>query len=90
MTDVAGLEQQIADIVRDVLQIDVASPGDDLMATGMFDSLAVVSLIAEIETTLGIELPLDEFEVDSFRTVERIAAFVAASVPADQPREGVG
>jgi len=87
MTDVVGLEQQIADIVRDVLQIDVASPDADLMATGMFDSLAVVSLIAEIETTLGFELPLDEFEVDSFRTIERIAAFVTA---ASQPREGVG
>jgi D-alanine--poly(phosphoribitol) ligase subunit 2 len=86
MSDAVALEKQIADIVRDVLQIEVASPDDDLVATGLFDSLAVVSLIAEIEVVLGYELPLDEFDVDSFRTVGRIAAFVDAS----RPSQGVG
>ena len=86
MTGTATLEKQIADIVRDVLQIEVASPDDDLVATGLVDSLAVVSLIAEIEVVLGYELPLDEFDVDTFRTVRRIAAFVDASRPA----QGVG
>jgi D-alanine--poly(phosphoribitol) ligase subunit 2 len=86
MSDAVALEKQIADIVRDVLQIEVASPDDDLVATGLFDSLAVVSLIAEIEVVLGYELPLDEFDVDSFRTVGRIAAFVDAS----RSGQGVG
>ena len=86
MTGTATLEKQIADIVRDVLQIEVASPDDDLLATGLFDSLAIVSLIAEIEVVLGYELPLDEFDVDSFRTVGRIAAFVEAS----RSTQGVG
>ncbi|HEX6424352.1 MAG TPA: phosphopantetheine-binding protein [Acidimicrobiales bacterium] len=86
MTGAVALEKQIADIVREVLQIEVASPDDDLVATGLFDSLAVVSLIAEIEVVLGYELPLDEFEVDSFRTVGRIAAFVDPS----RSSQGVG
>lgn len=86
MTGTVTLEKQIADIVRDVLQIEVASPDDDLLATGLFDSLAIVSLIAEIEVVLGYELPLDEFDVDSFRTVGRIAAFVDAS----RSTQGVG
>jgi len=86
MTGTVTLEKQIADIVRDVLQIEVASPDDDLVATGLFDSLAIVSLIAEIEVVLGYELPLDEFDVDSFRTVRRIAAFVEAS----RSTQGVG
>jgi acyl carrier protein len=86
MTGTVTLEKQIADIVRDVLQIEVASPDDDLVATGLFDSLAIVSLIAEIEVVLGYELPLDEFDVDSFRTVGRIAAFVEAS----RSTQGVG
>lgn len=86
MTGTVTLEKQIADIVRDVLQIEVASPDDDLLATGLFDSLAIVSLIAEIEVVLGYELPLDEFDVDSFRTVGRIAAFVEAS----RSTQGVG
>lgn len=73
------LEQQIAALVRDVLQIEVTSSDDDLIAGGMLDSLGVVTLIAELEVDLGHELLLDEFDIESFRTVRRIAAFVIDS-----------
>jgi acyl carrier protein len=73
------LEQQIAALVRDVLQIEVTSSDDDLIAGGMLDSLGVVTLIAELEVDLGQELLLDEFDIESFRTVRRIAAFVIDS-----------
>lgn len=73
------LEQQIAGLVRDVLQIEVTSSDDDLIAGGMLDSLGVVTLIAELEVDLGQELLLDEFDIESFRTVRRIAAFVVDS-----------
>jgi len=73
------LEPQIAGLVRDVLQIEVTSSDDDLIAGGMLDSLGVVTLIAELEVDLGYELLLDEFDIESFRTVRRIAAFVIDS-----------
>jgi acyl carrier protein len=73
------LEQQIAGLLRDVLQIEVTSSDDDLIAGGMLDSLGVVTLIAELEVDLGYELLLDEFDIESFRTVRRIAAFVIDS-----------
>lgn len=78
MSDMGQLEQRITGLVRGVLQVEVAAD-TDLIAGGTIDSLAVVSLIAEIELDLGIELPLDDFDVESFRTIERIAAFVEAS-----------
>jgi len=78
MSGMGGLEQRITGLVRHVLQVEVAAD-TDLIAGGMIDSLAVVSLIAEIEVDLGIELPLDDFDVESFRTVERIATFVDAT-----------
>jgi acyl carrier protein len=62
-----------------VLQIEVTSSDDDLIAGGMLDSLGVVTLIAELEVDLGYELLLDEFDIESFRTVRRIAAFVIDS-----------
>lgn len=76
MTDMTRLQQQIADLIARVLQIEVAAPDADLLASGMFDSLAVVTLIAEVEDLVGFELPLDDFDIESFRTVERIAEFV--------------
>jgi acyl carrier protein len=36
-------------------------------------------LIVEIEDEFGVEVPLDDFDVDRFRSVYRIADFLAAS-----------
>jgi acyl carrier protein len=84
MNDVGGTNGQVLDdritgLVRDVLQIEVASRDDDLLADGMLDSLGIVTLIAELEGALGYELMLDEFDIEDFRTVGSIAAFVTAS-----------
>jgi acyl carrier protein len=74
--DPAQLEHTIAGLVRDVLCVEVPGYDSDLVEAGLLDSLGVVSLIAELETELGFELALEDLEVDTFRTVRRIAAFV--------------
>jgi D-alanine--poly(phosphoribitol) ligase subunit 2 len=71
------LAERITAIIREALAVEVPSPTTDLIATGLIDSLALVSLIVEIETELGVELPLDDFDPDRFRTVETMAAFAA-------------
>jgi acyl carrier protein len=58
------------------LSIDVASPTTDLIETGLLDSLALVELIAAIEQEFHVDLALDTLEIDAFRSVESIAAFV--------------
>lgn len=71
------LEHLVVSLMRGALQIEVPARDADLISLGVLDSLAVVTLIAEIETTIGVELPLDEFDVDDFRTVERIVGYLA-------------
>jgi acyl carrier protein len=78
-TDTDALEAQVITLMRDVLQVEVEGSGDDLLASGLLDSLAVVSLIGELELALGFELPLDDFDLENFRTVERIAGFLATA-----------
>jgi D-alanine--poly(phosphoribitol) ligase subunit 2 len=73
------LRDRIDGIIRDALSIDVRSHDMDLIDTGLLDSLSLVTLIAELEQSFGIELPLDDFDVNDFRTVERMARFVIAS-----------
>ncbi len=77
----AALTGQISDLIRDVLQVEVPAPDTDLIDAGLIDSLALVSLITEIEHDFGIALPLDDFDIDRFRSAEQIAAFVAANSP---------
>ncbi|NLT07191.1 MAG: acyl carrier protein [Solirubrobacterales bacterium] len=80
------LTPRIVELIADVLQVEVPTPETDLIDAGLIDSLALVSLIGEIEHEFAFLLPLDDFDLDRFRTAEQIAAFVAASAAAD----GVG
>lgn len=78
MTDLAG---QVAELIEDVLQVEVPAPDADLVAEGLIDSLALVSLITEVELEFGIRLPIDEFDLSRFRTAAQIAAVVAELDP---------
>jgi len=68
---------QLTDLVRDQLGVDVPSSDTDLVAAGLLDSLALVTLIVGIEDTFGCRLPLDDFDIDRFRSVGAMAAFLA-------------
>ena len=71
--------ERITRLIREGVGVDVPSPDTDLIESGLLDSLALVSLLAEIEREFGFELPLDTLEVDDFRTVETAASYVEAA-----------
>jgi D-alanine--poly(phosphoribitol) ligase subunit 2 len=73
------LTARISDLIRETLMVEVPAPDVDLIDAGLIDSLALITLITEIEQDFQIQLPLDEFDVDSFRSAEQIAAYVAAN-----------
>ena len=81
MTHAAALTEQVADLIRDVLQVEVPSVETDLVAEGLIDSLALVSLITEIELEFGIRLPIDEFDLSRFRSAQQMAEVVAELGP---------
>jgi acyl carrier protein len=73
----AAMKDQLTDLVRDRLGVEVPSPDTDLLAEGLLDSLALVTLIVGIEDTFGCRLPLDDFDIDRFRSIDAMAAFLA-------------
>lgn len=75
------LTARISDLIRETLMVEVPAPDVDLIDAGLIDSLALITLITEIEQDFQIQLPLDDFDVDSFRSAEQIAAYVAANKP---------
>ena len=70
------LQGEITKLLAGKVHVEVPSPTTDLMETGLLDSLALVELIVEIEQQFGIQIPLEEIEIDHFRSVVRIAEFV--------------
>jgi D-alanine--poly(phosphoribitol) ligase subunit 2 len=60
------------------LQVEVPSVDLDLFGTGVVDSLMLVKLLASLEERFDIHVAVEELEMDNFRTVRHIAAFVEA------------
>ena len=72
-----ALYDQIAAFFSERLQLTVSSPAEDLFETGALDSMAFVDLVMHLEQQFDIRISTDEMEPDNFRSVEKIAAFVA-------------
>ena len=69
-------------LIREVLSVDLPSDNTDLIDSGYIDSLAWVTMIAEIEQEFRMELPLDDLDIEQFRSIDRIVELVAKAAPA--------
>ena len=67
-------------LIEVVLSIEVPDDDNDMIDSGLLDSLALVSLIAGIEQEFQLELPLEDLDVDQFRSVESIVQLLATSL----------
>jgi len=61
------------------LNLDVPDPDTDLIEEGLLDSLMLVELIVHLEDRYGIEVSLDELELDHFRSLRRVSRFIATA-----------
>jgi D-alanine--poly(phosphoribitol) ligase subunit 2 len=74
-----AVPERIRMLVEERLGIDVPDVGTDLIEAGLLDSLALVTLIVALEDEFAVALPLDDFDVDRFRSVDAMSAFLAAA-----------
>ena len=75
--------ERVAAVVADVLGIHAPDSGIDLLETGILDSLALIELIHALELEFGTELPLEELDVERFRTLDTITQLVAEAAAFD-------
>lgn len=78
MADPEVLRDRIARIFATEMNLTVPSDDTDLFETGIVDSLSFVTLLAQLEEEFGLTTSLDDLEFDNFRTIARIAEFIAA------------
>ena len=71
------LVARVRELLLSTLAIEVLDPDEDLMEGGLLDSLALVELLFELERTFDVAIVVGELDVESFRTIARIAHFVA-------------
>ena len=68
----------------------VASPDIDLLESGLVDSIGLVELILELEQRFSVSLPMENLEIDDFRSVYRIADLIVrcSAAPLGRVAEG--
>jgi acyl carrier protein len=72
----AGLATQIGQLIQDRLGVRANSVDDDLIASGVLDSLTLVQLLVDVEECFGITIPLEELEIDDIRSISRLSRLV--------------
>lgn len=60
----------------ETLTTSAPDPDADLIAAGLLDSLAVVELLFALEREFGVTIPLEELDIETFRSVASIADLV--------------
>jgi D-alanine--poly(phosphoribitol) ligase subunit 2 len=71
-----NLAGDISAVLRDHLSVMVQSPDQDLLETGLVDSIGLVELILQLEDRFGLSLPMEDLEIDDFRSINRIADLI--------------
>lgn len=56
---------------------DSLKPDDDLIGSGILDSLAMVKLVTHLEQQYGISIGAEDMSSDNFASVTALAKFVA-------------
>jgi methoxymalonate biosynthesis acyl carrier protein len=78
IADETALAARLARVFTERLDVEVPAPDTDLFDTGILDSLRFVDLLAALEETFGVRVAVEELEIDDFRSLSRIADFLAA------------
>jgi D-alanine--poly(phosphoribitol) ligase subunit 2 len=78
MTARISTSERLVELFAAVLNIEVPSIDTDLFESGVLDSLAFVELLLKLEEEFGVTVSIDELEVETFKSIDRIAAFVDA------------
>jgi acyl carrier protein len=78
MPDQDAICARLIELFVESLDRDVPSIDTDLFETGVLDSLAFIELLVTLEREFGTTVSVDDLEVDHFRSIRLIAAFVGS------------
>jgi acyl carrier protein len=71
-----GVSERVQQLFLETLNVQVPSQEADLIESGLIDSLALVELLFAIEREFSVSLPLDDLEIENFRSVNRISEVI--------------
>jgi acyl carrier protein len=79
LSEADALIARLSALFAETFHIEAPSANTDLLEDGLLDSLQLVELLAQLEQRFGIQIRIDEVELDDLRTLGRIARMLAAN-----------
>lgn len=80
MTTTQDLDHALVGLFETDLNVAVPSADTDLLEGGLLNSVTFVELVMLLEERFGVTVPIDDIEVDQFRTIGQIALFVGSLI----------
>ncbi|MFF8288753.1 acyl carrier protein [Streptomyces sp. NPDC016309] len=80
------ITEQITGFLSAALRRPVG-PDDDYFAQGLVDSLFALELVTFVESHFALDVQVEDLDLDSFRTANRIAEFVRHKAGITEPGE---
>ena len=71
-----NLTDEIGGLIATRLLAEVSSPEDDLLASGVLDSLTLIQLLVHLEEHFSIRIPLEDLDIEDLRSIRSIARLV--------------
>lgn len=77
-----NVKEIIRNFIGNSVNIDAVHDDENLFASGVINSLFAVQLTTFIERKFGIEIGMDDLDIENFKSINATAAFVARKSPA--------
>jgi len=68
--------EKISAVVKETLTIDNIGYDTDLFESGVLDSLSLIQLMMELETSFDITISPEELDVEDYRTVRNMSEMI--------------
>jgi methoxymalonate biosynthesis acyl carrier protein len=75
-TEYEEIRNRLSVLFSEVLHVDVPSADTDLFETGILDSQRFVELLLHIEQSFKTHIDIQDFEIENFRCIEKIATLI--------------
>ena len=75
MTDEA-IRQRLREFVGRFFRGHDLQDGEDIFATGYVNSMFAMQLVQFVESNFGIAVESEDLEIDNFRSIDALSAFV--------------
>lgn len=75
-TNYNNVHARLSALFSDVMHVEVPSADTDLFDSGILDSQRFVELLLHIEQTFNTRINVEDFEIENFRCIEKIATLI--------------